>query len=126
GSASRVPTGPLIGCSSCSRARAGRALLVPSLDSRRRSRMLAFVTDTLPLRVALLNDYEVVVRGLQAILQPHGDAVRVVELDVNEKVSQPVDLTLYDTFSQPQVDADQIDEVLANPHAGAVVIYSWN
>ena len=91
-----------------------------------RSPMLGRVNTPSPLRVALLNDYEVVVRGLQAMLEPHGDKLAVVELDVQEEVSQPVDLTLYDTFSQPQVDADLVDDVLANPNAGAVVIYSWN
>ena len=35
-------------------------------------------------------------------------------------------MTLYDTFSQSQVDAADIDEVLANDRTGAVAIYTWN
>lgn len=78
------------------------------------------------MRVALLNDYEVVVRGLQSMLEPFRDRVEVVELDLQVPVVQPVDLTLYDTFSQTQVNEAAIDEVIDNPQAGAVVIYTWN
>lgn len=79
-----------------------------------------------PLRVALVNDYEVVVRGLQGMLEPFKDRVQVVELDLQVPVDQPVDLTLYDTFSQTQVNGSDIDDVIANGLAGGVVIYTWN
>lgn len=76
--------------------------------------------------VALANDYQVVVQGLEQMLAPHADRVRVVELDVNVPVLQSVDVTLYDTFGQPQVDGSEIDAVLGQPLAGRVVIYTWN
>ncbi|MFX0539894.1 DNA-binding response regulator [Ornithinimicrobium sp. Y1847] len=79
-----------------------------------------------PLRVAILNDYEVVVRGLHAMLAPYQDRVEVVELDVQVPVVAPVDITLYDTFSETQVDAADIDEVLESKEPGAVVVYTWN
>lgn len=81
---------------------------------------------TQPVRIALLNDYEVVVHGLHSMLKPHGARVHVVEMDLQVPVSQPVDITLYDTFSQAQVDAADVDELIANPRAGAVVVYTWN
>lgn len=79
-----------------------------------------------PIRLRLLNDYEVVVAGLHEMLQPFADRVRVVETDVREDSDRAVDLTLYDTFAAAQVDGADIDVVLADPLAGAVVVYTWN
>ncbi len=85
------------------------------------------VADQQPtVSVVLLNDYEVVVRGLEQMLAPHAGRITVTELDVNVPVAQPVDVTLYDTFSQPQVDGDDIDRVLRSSWAGRVVVYTWN
>ncbi|MGB3827914.1 MAG: hypothetical protein WA962_03990, partial [Ornithinimicrobium sp.] len=57
------------------------------------------------LSVAVMNDYEVVVRGVAHMLGPYADRVRVVELDVNRTPGQQVDITLYDTFAVPQTDS---------------------
>ena len=81
---------------------------------------------TEPLRVALMNDFEVVVRGLQAMLEPFEHRVSVVELDAQVEVARSVDVTLYDTFSEPQVDGDEFDNVLDSDDPGAVVVYTWN
>ena len=79
-----------------------------------------------PLRLRLLNDYEVVVAGLRAMLEPYADRVRVVESDVRDSADRAVDLTLYDTFGRSQVDRLDFHAELADPAAGAIVIYSWN
>ena len=70
--------------------------------------------------MALVNDYMLVVRGLHQMLEPYADRIEVVELDVRSGVMQPVDIALYDTFSQTQVDADDVDRRAARPgcHAG--------
>ena len=60
-----------------------------------------------PVCIALVNDHELVVRGLQRMLEEFEDRIRVVELDVNVEVAQPVDVALYDTFSVPQVTAER-------------------
>lgn len=78
------------------------------------------------LRVALHNDYEVVVRGLRSMLAPYADRIEVVELDSRMPVASDVDLTLYDTFGKAQVDGHDIDAVVQNLQAGKVVIYTWN
>ncbi|MGO0575949.1 response regulator transcription factor [Ornithinimicrobium panacihumi] len=79
-----------------------------------------------PIRIAIANDYEVVVRGVHAMLAPFPDRVAVVELDVQEQVETPVDITLYDTFSETQADDRDIDDMLDNERAGTVVVYTWN
>ena len=79
-----------------------------------------------PLRIRLLNDYEIVAEGLRRMLEPYADRVEVVEIDIRDLSPRPVDLTLYDTFGQLQADQFRIDEVVASPATGAVVIYTWN
>ncbi|MGO3147846.1 MAG: response regulator transcription factor [Leucobacter sp.] len=81
---------------------------------------------SLPLRVRLTNDYEVVVAGLRSMLAPFADRINVVETDVRGQADQPVDLTLYDTFGRAQIDQRDIDEVIADPLSGRVILYSWN
>ncbi|WP_265442442.1 response regulator transcription factor [Flexivirga meconopsidis] len=79
-----------------------------------------------PVRVALRNDYELVVVGLAELLAPHADRVEVVEAMATVDGDLPVDVTLYDTFSQTQVDGSDIDELLSDSASGKVVIYTWN
>jgi DNA-binding NarL/FixJ family response regulator len=78
------------------------------------------------VRVALVNDYEVVVRGLHAMLEPFDGRIEVVELDASVPVNAEVDVTLYDTFSETQVDSPEIDGVLSRRNAGAIAVYTWN
>ena len=76
--------------------------------------------------MALVNDYMLVVRGLHQMLEPYADRIEVVELDVRSGVMQPVDIALYDTFSQTQVDADDVDRLLRDPDVTQVAVYTWN
>ena len=77
------------------------------------------------LRIALVNDYEVVVRGLAAMLRSYQDIVQIVELDLNQPVDDTVDIALYDTFASTQGDRAQVHDLAANPRVGRVVVYSW-
>ncbi|GHG46340.1 DNA-binding response regulator [Sinomonas cellulolyticus] len=78
------------------------------------------------MRVALVNDYEVVARGVAAMLRAYRDEIEIVEVDVNRPVAQPVDITLYDTFAATQGDQLEVRTLSRNPLAGKVVVYSWN
>lgn len=79
-----------------------------------------------PIRVAILNDYEIVVEGLRSMLAPYRDRIHVVTANAEDVIPGPVDITLYDTFSQPQVDNADIEDVISDARSGAVVIYTWN
>lgn len=79
-----------------------------------------------PVTVALSDDYDVVVHGVEAMLAPFSDRVQVVELNLDTETITAVDVTLYDTFAQTQGDSEDIEEVLANPNNGRVAIYTWN
>ncbi len=78
-----------------------------------------------PIRVAIVNDYEIVIAGVAAMLAPHHDRVRVVELDSRLPVISEVDVILYDTFGQVQGDALELED-LVDGQAVPVVIFSWN
>ena len=77
------------------------------------------------MRVALVNDYELVVVGVAALLEPYRDRVEVVELDSSLPVLHDVDVILYDTFGQVQGKGVDVDS-LVNGGSAKVVIYSWN
>jgi two-component system, NarL family, response regulator LiaR len=67
-------------------------------------------SDGVPIRVALVNDYE----------------VEVVELDASTTVAQVVDIALFDTFTQSRDDGTGILHLLQNPHVDKVVVYTWS
>ena len=77
------------------------------------------------IRLAIVDDYEVVVAGVARMFAAYSDRVAVVELDANQPVISDVDITLYDTFAQPEADLDVLDVLLANRRAGKVVVYTW-
>jgi DNA-binding NarL/FixJ family response regulator len=81
-----------------------------------------------PLLVALVDDYDVVLTGVASMLDPYRHRVLVAEIDANEPLHDTVDIALYDSFAQPEPEAerDEIDVLVGSPHARRVVIYTWN
>lgn len=79
-----------------------------------------------PVHVAVVDDYDVIVTGVAAMLDPYRDRVIVAELDTGVAVKDDVDIALYDSFAQPESDQHEIKVLLDNPHAGRVVVYTWN
>ena len=53
-----------------------------------------------PVRLAIVNDYEIVVSGLASMLEEHRDRVHVVEINAQTPVLSDVDVVLVDTFGQ--------------------------
>ena len=76
--------------------------------------------------IAIANDYEVVVRGLAAILAAHTDLVDVVELEAGYPVERPVDVILYDVFGAGEGHTTEVEDVIANPLVGALAVFSAN
>lgn len=76
------------------------------------------------LRLAVVNDYEVVVRGVAAMLADV-ETLAVVELDSKVPVSQPVDLVLYDAFAMPSLSNEDLQAMLDSGHVGGVILYTW-
>jgi NarL family two-component system response regulator LiaR len=78
-----------------------------------------------PVRIAIVNDYEIVVAGTAAILAPFDERVRVVELDSRMPVLTDVDVVLYDSFGQAQGDAVDVQALLAG-ESTRLLVFSWN
>lgn len=79
-----------------------------------------------PVRIAVVNDYEVVVAGLAAALEPYADRVKVVELDSQRVPVSDVDVVLYDSFGQDQGHRIDLERLLAGSRGAHVVVFSWN
>ena len=79
-----------------------------------------------PVCVALVNDYEVVVKGLRDMLADFSERVQVVEIDLGVEVDQHVDVALYDCFSALPLSSDDLDGLVAQPEIGAVAVYTWS
>jgi DNA-binding NarL/FixJ family response regulator len=78
------------------------------------------------IRIALVNDYDVVVFGLARILEPYADRLVIVEIDTNEPVADPADIVLYDSFAQPESDRNEVADIVASRRSRKVVVYTWN
>src|SRR6478735_7235646 len=78
-----------------------------------------------PIRVAVVNDYEIVVAGVAAMLEPHRERINIVELDSSLPVISDVDVILYDTFAAIQGDGVDLEDLVHGGDA-RVVIFSWN
>jgi two-component system, NarL family, response regulator LiaR len=77
-----------------------------------------------PVRVAIMDDYEVVVAGLHSMLAVFTDRVHVVELVSQLPVASRVDVVLFDAFSRERV-IGPVEDVVRDTDA-KVVVYSWH
>lgn len=83
-------------------------------------------TSRAPITIALVDDYDIVVKGVANMLDPYRDRVVIAELDSTMPVDDEVDIVLYDSFAQPESDHEEISVLVANPRAHRVVVYTWN
>jgi NarL family two-component system response regulator LiaR len=80
-----------------------------------------------PIRVALANDFQIIVAGLAALVGPFGDRIEIVDwVLVDEKPpSRPVDVLLFDTYGRFALGLSDVEALVDNPMIHHVVIYSW-
>ena len=78
------------------------------------------------IRVALVNDYEIVLQGLRALLEPYAPGIAVVELDVNATPARTVDVTLLDTYGEATEVREQVQAIASDPSNGAIVVFSFS
>ena len=79
-----------------------------------------------PIRIAVVDDYDLVVLGVANMLDRYRDRVVIAELDSEKPVKDEVDIALYDSFAQAESDRDEIRVLVRNPRARRVVVYTWN
>ena len=78
------------------------------------------------IKVALVNDYEIVLEGLRSLLSPSEPEIHVVELDVRQKPRRRVDITLLDTYGEVESLGDRVRTLAADPSNGAIVVFSFS
>lgn len=78
------------------------------------------------VRIAVVDDYDIVVLGVARMLEPFRDRVVVAELDSERPVRDEVDIALYDSFAQALPDPEAIRVLVENPRARRVAVYTWS
>ena len=78
------------------------------------------------IRVALVNDYEIVLEGLRALLRPYAPDIRVVEHDIRTTPKSAVDVTLLDTYGESTSIVDRVRELSLDDSNGAIVAFSFS
>ena len=79
-----------------------------------------------PLRVTLVNDYEIIVQGLQRMLEPFSDRIRIVETEVGGLPTVPTDIALFDTFGGRRYSLARVKAMTQDLSIGKVVLYTWD
>ena len=105
--------------------------LGPRIDQCRLARRpvgyaLAMSTDATPISVALVNDYEIIVQGLSAMLSPYSDRVRVVEMNAGDEPRRRADVALFDTFAGRRHAIERARTMVRQGHVDHVLLYTWD
>ncbi len=78
------------------------------------------------IKLALLNDYDIVVNGLAELLRPFPD-FRVVEMEVGRvAVEQPVDIALFDTYGRVGMPWEQLHALVDCPLVAHAVVFTFD
>jgi NarL family two-component system response regulator LiaR len=81
---------------------------------------------TKPIRIALVNDYMIVLEGLRSLLESSDPEIRIVELDVRKEPRRRVDVTLLDTYGEAETFDERVCSLGADPENGAIVVFSFS
>lgn len=79
----------------------------------------------LPIRVAVANDYPLVIAGIARVLERHAQWVTVVEYDSRTQVKRAVDVVLLDSFAQAPGAAAMRAGLLGESSA-RVLMFTWH
>ena len=79
-----------------------------------------------PIRVALTNDFELVVAGLARMLDKFPERVAVLDTAIQgEDVDRRVDVALFDTFGHVGNGFDEIERLVKEPAIQRVAVFTW-
>ncbi|MCU1351068.1 MAG: LuxR family transcriptional regulator [Acidimicrobiales bacterium] len=79
-------------------------------------------------RIAVVNDYEIVIAGLTRMLEPFADRVTIVDaILIDEPIEGgPVDVALYDTFGRAGLEGPKLGQLLDKPEVNRAAVYSFD
>ena len=78
------------------------------------------------IRVALVNDYMIVLAGLRALLRSSASEIEVVEIDVRKRPKRGADVTLLDTYGELSSLGERVRALGADSSNGAIVVFSFS
>jgi DNA-binding NarL/FixJ family response regulator len=77
------------------------------------------------VRVAAVNDFDIVVQGLAGLLSQHDDRLEVVDaIVIGEPLDGDVDVALFDTFGRRGVGVSALKELMAMPEVDKVALFT--
>ncbi len=79
-----------------------------------------------PIRVAIMNDYEIIVEGLRAMLEPYRDRVVVVEAEAGGLPDVNADVVLFDTFASRRNSLQRVSTIADDARTRHLVLYTWD
>jgi len=79
-----------------------------------------------PIQVALVNDYEIILRGLHSMLAPFSDRIEVVEHDTDGTPDKHADVALFDTFASRRDALERARQMIAERKVRHVVLYTFD
>ncbi len=79
-----------------------------------------------PPTVSIVNDYEIIVRGLAAMLEPYTERIRIVELDAGREPEVNADVALFDTFAGRRHSLERAEKMVLGQTVRHVVLYTWD
>jgi DNA-binding NarL/FixJ family response regulator len=80
----------------------------------------------IPIKVALVNDYMIVLEGLRSLLKSSDPEIEVTEIDVRKGPRGRVDVTLLDTYGELESVGERVRTLGADPDNGAIVVFSFS
>lgn len=80
-----------------------------------------------PIRVAILNDFPLVVEGLARIFEHYSRRVQLIELAVKvERLTEPVDVVLYDVFAADRRHLTIPKALKPKPVGIKLILFGWS
>ena len=76
------------------------------------------------IRLAIVNDYEVIVAGVASMLSGERKLIRVTAVSTCADLNDDLDVILYDTFG-PTNSMDVLAQLVARTGAVPVIVYTW-
>ncbi len=79
-----------------------------------------------PIKVALVNDYTIVLEGLRSLLLSCEPEIHVIEIAVRKKPRQRIDVTLLDTYGELASLSQRVSSLSSDPTNGVIVVFSFS
>ena len=76
------------------------------------------------IRVAIANDYELVVAGVGALLAPY-QQIEIVDLAANRIPRVQADIVLFDTYGHRDLGMNRLHELVASDRNTSVAVYTF-